>query len=168
MVIIVSGPLNNFTITNTSEKKGAEIHAVLAMKVEKAWFYEEGQRNARETLTVRMYFLVQPNGPCSTTQNERRDILWFLVIKLQSALVVTHLAPDESGGRLGIELDIVIQLVESHVFGYVLREGYAIGLGAAGGEQLIIAQCADFVHVALVEKDRTGHLGVSRYHHEPA
>lgn len=80
----------------------------------------------------------------------------------------TYLAPDETGGCLRAELDVVVELVEGHVLGDVLREGDAVGLGPGAGESLVVRQVGDLVHVVLVQEDRPRHLGVGRQDHEPA
>lgn len=79
-----------------------------------------------------------------------------------------HLSPDEIGGRLRAQLDVVVQLVQRHIFGDVLSEGHAVGLGAGASERFVLCHVADLVKAALVQEDRTSHLRVRRENYKSA
>lgn len=73
-----------------------------------------------------------------------------------------YLAPDEGGGRLRRESNVVVELVEGHVLRDVLGERHAVRLRPSGSQRLVFRKVADLVHVALVQEDRTRYLCVRR------
>ena len=71
-----------------------------------------------------------------------------------------HLAPDVGSGRLRGERNVVVELVERHVLGDILRERDAVRLRPRTSKRLVLSEGANFVHVAFVQENRTRYLCV--------
>lgn len=108
---------------------------------------------------------------CTDSAGYRGDVTWKQSIYADKAAAeyntASHLAPDKGGRRFGGELDVVVQLVQSHVLGDVLGEGNTVGLGTSAGEGLVVREVRDLVLVVLVQEDRPRHLCVCRQYHKP-
>lgn len=118
-------------------------------------------------------YLTGPRGPflvfllVATAINKKRCSSYIVTSTKSRTCATSYLASDERRGRLGVQLHVVVELVQSHIFRDVFCEGYAVRLGSSASEQHVISQGSYFIHVALVQQDRPRHLRVGRHHYKP-